>query len=119
MFNCLTMDTFDNDDSSNNIIITISNETILDNSLSKNGCINNNSNSNSNSNSNNSNSNLSNCNNYLNNNNNQNLNFLSTIQLSEPSDSTVSDSDCEYDLSNFSKHGYKICYKKLTYNDVN
>ena len=54
--------------------------------------------------------------NYLN--CNVNLNFISNIQASEPSDSTISDSDCEYDLSNFSKQGYKICYKKLSYNDV-
>tara|TARA_Y100000591_G_scaffold142324_2_gene122284 strand:+ start:4467 stop:6176 length:1710 start_codon:yes stop_codon:yes gene_type:complete len=115
MFDCLRMvnvnnlddnfdDHIDNHDN-NSYIVTISNETITNTTLQKY----------TNSNSSNSNDN---CNDNCNDNSNNNLNFLSHVNVSEPSDSTISDSDCEYDLSNFSKRGYKICYKKLSYNDV-
>ena len=93
-------DHIDNHDN-NSYIVTISNETITNNTLQKY-----------------TNSNSSNSNDNCNDNSNNNLNFLSHVNVSEPSDSTISDSDCEYDLSNFSKRGYKICYKKLSYNDV-
>ena len=108
MFSCLTPpDNISDNNSDKNHIITISDETIINNTLDKDVSSNSNTNSNSN---------CSNYNNYLN--CNENFNFISNIQASEPSDSTISDSDCEYDLSNFSKQGYKICYKKLSYNDV-
>ena len=93
-------DHIDNHDN-NSYIVTISNETITNNTLQKY-----------------TNSNSSNSNDNCNDNSNNNFNFLSHVNVSEPSDSTISDSDCEYDLSNFSKRGYKICYKKLSYNDV-